>query len=81
MADEAKLKCPRCGSDDLVSRGLGIRGLGWQVTFGQGFDKDDIMAHACKQCRFVFLALAGELVERTPAARRAGRLFSRFRRH
>jgi predicted nucleic-acid-binding Zn-ribbon protein len=76
MADEAELRCPRCGSPALESRELGIRGAGWRVTFGTGFDKDNIVAHACRQCRFVFL----ELVERTATGPWLGTLFSRFRR-
>ncbi len=76
MADEAKLKCPRCGSHDLETRELGIRGVFWRrVAFGTGLDKDDIIAHACEPCRFIFL----ELAERTSTARWAGTLFSRFR--
>jgi predicted nucleic-acid-binding Zn-ribbon protein len=76
MTDEAKLKCPSCGSHDVESRELGIRGFFCRVAFGTGFEKDDIMAHACRECRFIFL----ERVERTSTARWAARLFSRFRR-
>jgi len=76
MADEADLKCPRCGGHNLESRELGIRGVFWRVAFGSGFGKEDIVAHACRECRFVFL----ELVAGTPMARSAGRLFGRCRR-
>ena len=74
MADEAKLKCPRCGSHNVESRELGVRGTFWRVALGTGFGKDDVIAHACQECRFVFL----ELVDRISGARRAGTLFSRF---
>lgn len=77
MPGEVSRQCPRCGSHDLECRELGVRGAFWRVAFGSGFGKEDIVAYACRQCRFIFL----ELVQGISIGHRAGRLLGRFRRH
>jgi len=59
---ELELKCPQCNSTDLECRELGVSGSAWKVTFGRKFfGKEDMLAHACQKCGFVFLQLRRKL--------------------
>jgi len=58
--NKTELTCPRCESNNLECRQLGVRGSGWLVAFGTGMifgEKDDLNAYACQECGFVFLQL------------------------
>ncbi|MHC4435101.1 MAG: hypothetical protein ACYTBS_24975 [Planctomycetota bacterium] len=59
------LKCPQCSSTNLECTELGVSGSTWKVTFGREFfGKEDLVAHACRECGFVFLQLE-EFVKQT----------------
>lgn len=50
--------CPQCKSKELVQDHLSVKGSAWPVLFGSTLlRKRELLAFACQDCGFVFLAL------------------------
>lgn len=50
--------CPQCESRSLEQDHLSQKGSVWPILFGRNlFKKKELLAYACKECGFVFLAL------------------------